>query len=1007
MRGGSFCVARFLAIALIILVLFACGHGRRAAFAPQLGSVTEPASLATAEVTWPASLPTDALQPWEQTDGSGRVVSSINLDSQFVPGVERFSDEGDVSDLGEAASFASGAPGAEAVSYALYRIPLGNDQPGTIAADVNLHAGASYYLGVADYSANTWRWHGPFSAPHVRVPLPHYEYTSTLGNLFIAVVAYDGAAFDLVGLGVNARDDADTAAPEAPDAPILTPVAGGLHVRWLKVDEEDLAGYRIYADGEEALNYLEGGTSVVIPATAETEIALTSVDLSGNESEPSEASTDTPLTGDIPTIELTASAASGGRNTVIELTASGADTYDWDVDGDGNYDITGDATGTATASTASFGIIRPAIQGHTADGGFSLSAVSLLIAGNSRPVAAAYADPSSGCAPLDVSFMGEGEDDDGTIAEYAWDFDGDGVYDSASQNPPPHQYSTVGLYNAKLRVTDNEGAWDVDTVGVNVLPDPANLPPVISATVDVPSGGAPLSVNFTITADDADGTITEYAWDFDGDGTYESTSPSNPSPLAHSYNSSGLYNAKFRVTDDGGSWDVDTVSIYVSHNSPPVVILTTNPIRLYLGETGSGTVTFNASESYDPDGTAALMFAFDPYGDNIQIDNGYNPVFLFDYSDSGVFNAVATVMEVPGMLGGTASALVRVYRFGSAAVDSAGSVGNYTSLAVVNGYPAIGYYDTGNADLKYVRASDASGSSWGTPLTIDSAGDVGYYASLAVVDGNPAIGYRNNTSGDLKYVRASNANGSSWGAPYTIASAGDVGQFLSLAVVNGNPAISYYDGTNTELKYVRATDADGSSWGIPLTVDSVGNVGWDTSLEVVDGYPAISYYDVTDGDLFYVRANDADGNSWGLPITPDSNGAVGRYTSLAVVNGNPAISYFDGANTGLKYVRASDADGNSWGAPVYIDSDGSVGQYSSLAVVNGYPAIGYCDSGYGDLKYVLASDINGNNWGDPITIDSAGDVGYFLSLAVVNGNPAISHDDETNGDLKFAYPRLD
>ena len=71
---------------------------------------------------------------------------------------------------------------------------------------------------------------------HVRFNVPPAAYTSGLGNLMLAVVAYDGADFDLVGLGVNARDDADTTAPPIPSAPTLTPVAGGVpmfaYQRW-------------------------------------------------------------------------------------------------------------------------------------------------------------------------------------------------------------------------------------------------------------------------------------------------------------------------------------------------------------------------------------------------------------------------------------------------------------------------------------------------------------------------------------------------------------------------------------------------------------------------------------------------------------------------------------------------------------------------------------------------------------------------------------------------------
>jgi len=90
--------------------------------------------------------------------------------------------------------------------------------PGCLAADANLRlrshsTPSAYYLGVADYPANTWHWQAPFAVSHARVSLPDYEYTSALGNLMAAVVAYNGSQFDLVGLGVNVRDDADTEAP--------------------------------------------------------------------------------------------------------------------------------------------------------------------------------------------------------------------------------------------------------------------------------------------------------------------------------------------------------------------------------------------------------------------------------------------------------------------------------------------------------------------------------------------------------------------------------------------------------------------------------------------------------------------------------------------------------------------------------------------------------------------------------------------------------------------------
>ncbi len=291
-------------------------------------------------------------------------------------------------------------------------------------------------------------------------------------------------------------------------------------------------------------------------------------------------------------------------------------------------------------------------------------------------------------------------------------------------------------------------------------------------------------------------------------------------------------------------------------------------------------------------------------------------------------------------------------------LDSTGRVGLFPSLAVVNGYPAVSYYDSTNKDLKYVRATNATGSSWGTPITVDNSEDAGnYYTSLKVVNGYPAISYRDGDNGYLKFVRATDASGNAWGTPVTVVSSGDAGMYSSLAVVDGYPAISYFEYSNYALKYVRATDAIGSAWGSPITLDDSDDlwVGQYTSLEVVDGYPAISYF-VGDslgnvGYLKYVRATNASGIAWGNPLTLDGPHA-GEYDSLAVVNGYPAISYYDASSGHLKYIQALDASGSAWGDPVVADSSEAVGQSTSLAVVSGYPAISYYDNYNGHLKYV-------------------------------------------------------
>ena len=130
-----------------------------------------------------------------------------------------------------------------------------------------------------------------------------------------------------------------------------------------------------------------------------------------------------------------------------------------------------------------------------------------------------------------------------------------------------------------------------------------------------------------------------------------------------------------------------------------------------------------------------------------------------------------------------------------------------------------------------------------TTKTLDrgSGGDTGQYTSQAIVNGNPAIAYYNLTDGNLMFARNGAADGSGTWTITIVDSNITLGQYTSLAVVNGSPAITYYNQTNGDLKYVRALDASGTSWDTPVTLDSTGVVGLYTSLAVVNGNPAISY----------------------------------------------------------------------------------------------------------------------------------------------------------------------
>ena len=184
--------------------------------------------------------------------------------------------------------------------------------------------------------------------------------------------------------------------------------------------------------------------------------------------------------------------------------------------------------------------------------------------------------PYAGVEGEGITLNGSGSSDsDGTIVLYEWDIDNNGTYEySSSSSAVVHKYIQKGSKTIKLRVTDNFGAKDEATTTANI----ADASPIAGFTASATNGTAPLTIQFTSNAAGYDQSFT-YSWDFDNDGSIDSTSsdPSLSGP-SYTYSDAGTYTVKLTVTDLDGSSNSLTRTDYITVR-PSTVSLYTLSIR--------------------------------------------------------------------------------------------------------------------------------------------------------------------------------------------------------------------------------------------------------------------------------------------------------------------------------------------------------------------------------------------------------------------------------------------
>ena len=143
--------------------------------------------------------------------------------------------------------------------------------------------------------------------------------------------------------------------------------------------------------------------------------------------------------------------------------------YDWDFTGKGLFEWSSPTSGKTRHTYTKSGIYKAVFKVTTNDGKEWRDTTSITIV-NTPPHAHA-GKPILSKKGRTIKLKGTGEDVDGRIVLYEWDFNGDGTYDwsSAKNGIVKHEFDAYS--HAILRVTDSDGATATDTLRVVICPE--------------------------------------------------------------------------------------------------------------------------------------------------------------------------------------------------------------------------------------------------------------------------------------------------------------------------------------------------------------------------------------------------------------------------------------------------------------------------------------------------------------------------------------------------------
>lgn len=312
--------------------------------------------------------------------------------------------------------------------------------------------------------------------------------------------------------------------------------------------------------------------------------------------------------------------------------------YEWDFNEDGDYS---DAEGVQVKHTFSkIGKYKVGLRVTSTLGTYGMSEQEIDVQDAKNPVATIEVvdQPSAYAIGTEYVFKADkSSSPNGEITAYAWDF-GDGT-EVQKTSTAAHTFAKEGAYEINLKVTDKTKKTAESTLKVTVGL-PSGVPraaiktdPALPAKADALEGKIPFTVAFDASGStDSGENITDYQWDFDGDGKIDNYGIK----VSHTYTTEGTFNVTLSVIDSDKN--VGKAKTIVKATSAGITAaLKADPIE---GESPL-TVGFDASGSLFPKGQIT-SYQWD-------FDDGTSPKLgsakmTHKYTAIGTYNPKVTVI---------------------------------------------------------------------------------------------------------------------------------------------------------------------------------------------------------------------------------------------------------------------------------------------------------------------------------------------------------------------------